>query len=124
MSKNSLADEIMSELTKYTSDISKNIYKQAEKLSKQAQKQVRELSPKKTGDYSKGWHLTHFKGARRFRVVVYNDKYQLTHLLENGFIHYPNGDTVKGRPHIDPVQEEINEKFYSAVCEMIEKEDI
>lgn len=114
------ADELMQSLYDYSADIGEQIFAEANKLSKKARAELKNASPKRTGEYSKGWHLTKFGGGRRFRIVAYNDKYQLTHLLENGFTHHPDMRSVKGQMHIEPIQERLNNEFESA-CERIIK---
>lgn len=117
-----IADEIMGMLTAYCGDLGEKMQSAAEKLSKQASKDLEAASPKKTGEYAKSWHLSRFGGRGRFRIVIHNDEYQLTHLLESGFKHFPDGGKIEGRLHIAPVQEKLNEDFYKA-CEDLVKEE-
>lgn len=114
-----LKDDILSLLTDYCGDVSNQIQSAADRLTKQAQKTLESESPRKTGKYAKSWRLKRFKG-KRFRFVIYNDEYRLTHLLENGFTHVPDMKKHEGRPHIDPVQEKLNEDFYSECVKIIE----
>ena len=114
------ADELMLSLQEYCGDIGEQILAEAEKLSRKTRAELKPASPKSTGDYSKGWHLTKFGSGKRFRFVLYNDKYQLTHLLENGFTHHPDMDFIEGKKHIEPIQELLNDEFESA-CERIIK---
>lgn len=119
----SIADEIMGMLTAYCGDLGEKMQSAADKLSKQASKELEVASPKKTGEYSKSWHLSRLDGRGRFRIVIHNDKYQLTYLLENGFKnHYPDGGSFEGHMHIAPVQEKLNDDFYKA-CEDLVKEE-
>ena len=124
MPKNDLIRGFMKDLTEYTDEIAKKVYKEANRLSREAQAELAEVPIIKTGVYRKGWKVKRFKGKFGFRVVLHNpEKYRITHLLENGFIHYPDGNTVQGRPHIGPEQDKLNDEFYHAVIDVIEKEE-
>lgn len=104
------ADELMSELRTYSNEVGEEMMKEAKKLARKARLELKKVSPKDTGEYSRSWRLKSFEG-RRFRYIVHNDVYQLTHLLENGFTHKPDMKFVKGDSKIKAVQDELNEKF-------------
>lgn len=114
------ADELMKYLNEYTNEVSEQISSAADRLSKQARKELKSASPVRTGKYSKSWRLKRFGGGRRFHIVLYNNEYRLTHLLENGFTHKPDMAKIKARQHIDPVQERLNSDFEKE-CEKIIK---
>ena len=119
------ADELMLSLKDYCDDIGDQILAEAEKLSRKARAELKAASPKSTGDYSKGWHLTKFGGGGRFRIVVRNDENVKTATnfslwLEEGFTHHPDMGSVEPQPHIEPIQERLNNEFESA-CERIIK---
>lgn len=72
---------------------------------------VRNASPKRYGDYARGWKLEKTTNAfGSITVIIHNEtKPQLTHLLENGHRGYAlkNGGRtrdVKGIKHIAPTQ--------------------
>lgn len=114
----------MKDLTEYTEEIASKVYTAADKLSRAARSELTEIPIKRTGVYRKSWKVKRFKGKKGFRLVIHNEqKYRITHLLENGFIHYPDGNTVEGRPHIGPTQDRLNEDFYKACVDIIEKEE-
>ena len=75
-------------------------------ISKEAVQKLRNTSPKKTGDYAKGWAV---KRESDLDVVVYNrTDWQLTHLLEDGHrVVNKKGEygRVNGVKHIAPVEE-------------------
>lgn len=77
-----------------------------EKVSKEVVQKLRNTSPKKTGDYAKGWGT---KKLNSFTVVVHNKTdWQLTHLLENGHVVKNKKGTygrVSPKKHIAPVEE-------------------
>lgn len=74
--------------------------------SKAAVKKLRENSPKRKGDYAKGWAVK--KEDKLTRVVYNKTHYQLTHLLENGHVvknQHGEYGRVNGEKHIEPVEE-------------------
>lgn len=131
MAKNdSFADDVIKLLGEYTENVSEKISAAADMLTKQAQKTLKEKSPvdkhkysKRRGKYAKSWRLKRFGGDRKFRIVIHNTEYRLTHLLENGVNHhYPNDSVIPPIVHIAPVQNEINDMFFKA-CKKIIKEE-
>ncbi|MBQ9691547.1 MAG: HK97 gp10 family phage protein [Clostridia bacterium] len=94
-----------------------------QRVGRESVKMLRNSSPHKTGDYSRGWRLKTLRSRGPVvDVVVHNaTDYQLTHLLENGHI-VRNAKGVFGRapahPHIKPVETWAN----SELPEEIERE--
>ena len=114
-----LADDIMDMMQHYCRELNEEMFKEAQKLTKKAVAELKATSPKRTGDYGKSWRLTKFgRENSRFRFVVHNEEYQLTHLLEDGFLHHPDMNQIDPQPHIDKVQEWLNDEFEVA-CERI-----
>lgn len=92
------------------------------RVSRECVKKLRSDSPRKTGDYARGWavkKMTPRNGGKVASVVVHNKTdYQLTHLLENpheianGKQSY--GETSVGHGqiiHIKPVEVWANEEL-------------
>lgn len=86
------------------------------RVSRECVKQLRSTSPKKTGDYAKGWASK--KVVSRGNVVDYvvhnKTDYQLTHLLENGHVVINAKGTFGRAPahkHIKPVEEWANNEL-------------
>src|SRR5690554_1859015 len=77
-----LAGEIVLAIQAYTEDVSEAIDQAARDTAKALAKDLRETSPKRTGEYAKGW--THRKEAPGSYRVYNKKKPQLTHLLEHG----------------------------------------
>ena len=77
---------------------------------KVAKSDLRSNSPKKSGDYAKGWAYKVTSPAEgSYHGTVYNStKYQLTHLLEKGHAKR-GGGRVAGIPHIEPAFEDACE---------------
>lgn len=113
--------DIVEMLQSYCGELNEKMFDEAQRLTKEAQSKLKDISPKDTGDYAKSWRLAKFgKKSTRFRFVIHNEEYRLTHLLEEGFTHHPDMRQVKGQPHIDEVQEWLNSEF-EAACEKIIK---
>lgn len=101
-----LADEIMKGLTEYASlatDTMKDAVKESGKLVK---KEIVKNAPVKTGRYKKSFTVTKTKeDANTLEVTVHSkNRYQLTHLLENGHAKR-GGGRVSAIPHIAPAEE-------------------
>lgn len=77
---------------------------------KVAKSDLRSNSPKKSGDYAKGWAYAIEDSAEgAYKGTVYNaTNYQLTHLLEKGHAKR-GGGRVEGIPHIEPAFEDARE---------------
>ena len=69
------------------------------KVGKDTVRELKATSPKKTGEYAKSWKYKVEGTITGSKLVVYNQKYQLTHLLENGHLTQ-DGSRTKPNPHI------------------------
>lgn len=133
---------LVAELNKYSDDVMEEIDKAADKLANDARKKLKQSSPyreHKKGDSSKhyrdSWKKRREKRRTRFGIsggiqVLSASKPHLTHLLENGHrVVLPQGREfrkgakrfVKGRKHIQPVQEEVSTKMLAAVDEILRR---
>lgn len=115
-----LADEVVSALETYTEEITEEIKAEVTKAGKYAKDIVKAASPEFTGDYKKGWTLkVIYDGINDRRVAVYNrTDYQLTHLLEYGFVGR-DGKRVEGQPHIADAQLKAEQYFEKRVEEIL-----
>lgn len=106
-----LADEVMDALNEFAEIEFDTLSETLKTAGKDAVKELKANSPKKSGDYAKGWRVKNVeKKGREIEVTVYNKTdYQLTHLLENGHIKVLWGkrthETVKPIPHIHKAEE-------------------
>lgn len=113
MSWKSLEVELTKALEEYADKVEKVTEKDLKKVAQNTAKELRATSPKKTGEYARGWtvkRVTGFGGLRGY--TVYNKaKPGLTHLLEKGHKvrptpKHPNRkNRVNGFPHIKPAEE-------------------
>lgn len=107
--------EIANIIQEYTEDVSKAIEEENKNISDEAVKELRNTSPKKTGEYAKGWS----KKKQGNGYVIYNKKKpSLTHLLEHGHAKR-GGGRVSGKPHIRPVEEKAIKKLEDSVIKII-----
>lgn len=112
-----ISQAIMSELQVYTNELAERVNKSAEECAKELCSTLKKTSPKKTGDYKKGWKVRQvYKNQAVSQFVVYNaTDYQLTHLLEYG--HAIKGGTkrIKAIPHIAPAEEAVVKEFTARI---------
>ena len=109
MSKNDIGKEIIRELKKYTKEVDEDVKEIIFSEGKNAVKRLRQVSPKETGEYQKGWSIKKTKESQsKVSYVIYNKNNPgLTHLLENGHAKI-NGGRVMGIKHISPVRNQLN----------------
>lgn len=99
-------------LDEYASELKSQVEAAADATSKNTVKRLKQTSPKKSGDYAKGWSRKKIEGG----YVVYNRKKpRLTHLLENGHAAANQfgslGFRVPAYPHIRPAADEGIKEF-------------
>lgn len=118
-----LANEIASELAKYSQEVVEKVNISSERVGKAAVKRLKQTSPKKTGKYAKSWAMTTEKAIGQPDLRIIHAKaphYRLTHLLEHGHAKR-GGGRVEGRPHIRPAEEEVIREFTREVEEVIKR---
>lgn len=97
-------------LENYSKDVKEATNKAIEKTARQSVRKLKNTSPKKTGDYAKGWAVKKERSRDGIYTITVHNKtdYQLTHLLENGHV-VRNKKGVYGRTngikHIAPVEQ-------------------
>lgn len=81
-------------------------------VAKEAVSKLKSTSPRKSGEYARGWGIKRERGTGGINTVtVKNRVYQLTHLLENGHIvRNKKGEygRAPGIKHIKPVEDWAN----------------
>ncbi len=101
-----MADAIAKELSSWSQDVADATKDECKKVADETVSTLKATSPKRTGRYARGWRQkTSFEDRANIRVTVYNVRYQLTHLLENGHAKV-NGGRVSGIPHIAPAEKQ------------------
>ena len=85
-------------------------------IAKKGARILRIESPNRTGDYRKGWTASKVGGS----WVIHNkDRYQLTHLLENGHPSRLTGVPVPPQEHIAPVESQLITEYISELERII-----
>lgn len=102
-------------LDDYSREVQKAANNSIDKVTKEAVSKLKSTSPKRKGNYAKGWTRKRLKDRSGINnVIVHNRVYQLTHLLENGHV-IRNGEGTFGRApgikHIKPVEEWANSEL-------------
>ena len=119
---NSLID-INEILNDYSSDIQESITEVAYKVAEDGKNKLKVTSPKRTGDYRKGWRVDKRHGKGFVHATIYNaTDWQLTHLLEKPHAiknQYGTWGTSKPQVHIEPVEKECNQAFEKNVKQII-----
>lgn len=119
---NSLID-INEILNEYSSDIQEGITEAAYKVAEDGKNKLKVTSPKRTGDYRKGWRVDKRHGKGFVHATIYNaTDWQLTHLLEKPHAiknQYGTWGTSKPQAHIEPVEKECNQAFEKDVEQII-----
>ena len=116
-----LADEITSQLRKYSQVIADDVEQIMDDVTKEAvgrlKSKIQEVGLVQTGDYMRGWTR---KRVPNGWVIHNKTDYQLAHLLEHGHAMV-NGDRVPGTPHIRPVEEWLEKEFEDRVEKAIKQ---
>lgn len=109
------ARELTQSLTEYGRLAQREMRSILESVGEEAVAMVADLSPKGhrrgSGKYKRGWKLKLEEKGGAVRVTVYNKRYQLTHLLENGHRtrlkhgRYGKRTVAGAQPHIGAVNE-------------------
>ncbi len=116
-----LAREVMKGLEEYKDlavDVLKKEVNAAGKLAKQ---KISQTAPRDTGRYAKSWAVKKTKEtSNSIGVTVHSrNRYQLTHLLENGHAKR-GGGRVAGIPHIAPAEEEAARSLEENIARALE----
>lgn len=96
-----LADAILKELEQYSKTVTEEVEIAKVDVAKALNKELKVVDIKLTGDYKKGWRV---KKVKKSYFVHNKTDYQLTHLLENGYVQ-KDGKRKAGRPHIRPAEQ-------------------
>ena len=116
-----LAAAVVDELEKYSDDVGEAVQSAVDEVTKNTLSLLRKSSPRKTGDYQKGWRkrIVTSKRGRHVTQLHNATDYQLTHLLEKGH-KKTGGGTVRAIPHIAPAEEKAAEQLERLIKEAIQ----
>lgn len=114
---NDFASEITRELQRYSNLVEEDLEVAKEEVANDFVDELKQKSPKKTGNYRKGWRKKKDGNA----IIVHNAlKPQLTHLLEKGHAKV-NGGRVPAQAHIAPAEEKAINEFVERVERAIQQ---
>lgn len=102
--------EIANRLSEFTEDVQEALKQSVDDVTQQAVDTLKCTSPKRKKKYAKSW--TRKKIAQGY--IIYNKRYYLTHLLENGHAKR-GGGRVEGIKHIEPVEQQTIKTFEQKV---------
>lgn len=107
-----LADTVMKGMEEYAKLATDDLKKDVQKAAKTVQDQIKDTAPKKTGRYAKSWSTKKTKETSdSIEYTVHSkNRYQLTHLLENGHAKR-GGGRVRAIPHIAPAEAKGSEQL-------------
>lgn len=114
------SEEVRKMLENYSEECTEVVQKAVQKSANKAVKELKNNSPKKTGKYSKSWKKKIEKNKVGASATVYNTRYYLTHLLENGHANRDGGRTP-AKPHIGQVNNSIQQEFVDEIEKGISK---
>ena len=121
-----ISGQIKSTLEEWDVEFNRKVNNSFDEVAKQGLSKLKEGSPKKTGDYAKGWTIKREKTRSGINDISIHNKtdYQLTHLLENGHI-IVNAKGTFGRTspqkHIAPVEEFCESELPAEIKRELEK---
>ena len=125
MAKTNSLEIDMSEILDEVSRNCKDVYEtDSLEVAKETVQKLKNTSPRKAGDYAKGWKVSKKRAKGLTTLIVHNaTNYQLTHLLENGHdIVNKKGRYGVSRPikHIGPAEEWASEELPRKIMEDLE----
>lgn len=111
-SKFNFSDIVQKYLYDYRDGVQEAAFEAIDEVSKEAVKKLKRESPKRTGEYAKGWTRKVEKGRLHVATTIYGKKpatYAVAHLLEKGHKGFAlrgggRSKDVEPKPHIADVE--------------------
>lgn len=95
----------------YVESVYASVAQSADETGEETVNILKATSPKNRGKYAKSWKLKRTEYGNGVTVTVYNTKYRLTHLLEEGHMTRDGVTRAKAIPHIAPAEKKASEMF-------------
>lgn len=106
-----MINDIQKIINELKDDVHDAIEKASRDVAKEGVNQLKQKSPKRTGEYAKGWRST----KQKDKIIINNKvKPGLTHLLEKGHAKR-GGGRVAPVKHIEPVDEFIQKELVKRI---------
>lgn len=119
VSVDGLEDAVRAELEQYASEVQEEVDSAVVRVARRCLAQIRRNSPKKTGDYRKGWRLRTDKTRLSIREIIHNaTDWQLIHLLEFGH-QKASGGRVEGEPHVEPAEQQAERELLTEITDIL-----
>lgn len=114
-----LARAITQAVQAYTQEVSEAIAEAVEETASECVKEVKANSPKRTGDYAKGWRIVREDKRGYSKRTIWNKRhYRLVHLLEKGHA-LRGGGRARSFPHVGPAERKYVEKLTNRIREIV-----
>ena len=119
VSVDGLEDAVRAELEQYAWEVREEVDSAVVRVARRCLAQIRRNSPKKTGDYRKGWTMKTEKGRLNTVALIYNrTRYFLIHLLEFGY-QKVTGGRVEGEPHVEPAEQQAERELLTEITDIL-----
>lgn len=119
VSVDGLEDAVRAELEQYASEVQEEVDSAVVRVARRCLAQIRRNSPKKTGDYRKGWRLRTDKTRVSIREIIHNaTDWRLIHLLEFGH-QKASGGRVEGEPHVEPAEQQAERELLTEITDIL-----
>lgn len=111
-------------LSEYSDEVAEAVKEIVKEVADECVEDIKAKSPKKTGEYRKGWKAkVEYEDNDNIRIVVRNAKKpEITHLLEFGHAKV-NGGRVEGHPHIKPAEEKAKKNLMQRITEALNNDN-
>lgn len=107
-----LVDAINRQLALLPTDAQTVLDEEGNTLANRSRRDLRETSPRNRPRYHKGWAIRKEDRADGMLYRIYNrTDWQVTHLLEHGYLQHGTGRRVGQRVHIAPVNRQIEQLY-------------
>lgn len=118
----SVKNQLEDILSEYSDEVNEVVEEEIEKEARALVERLKSDSPKKSGKYAKSWKVYTISNERsRKSKLIYNEKGQLTHLLENGHVTRNGKTRTKAYPHILKNEELSKRLLPKRISERIER---
>lgn len=108
-----LEQAVRDELEQYGVEVREAVDAAVLRVARSCLAQIRRNSPRRTGDYRKGWTMQTKRGRLSTVAVIFNrTRWFLIHLLEIGH-QKASGGRQAGHPHIAPAVEDADRELMS-----------
>ena len=121
MAEIDLSSQLNDVLQLYKDDVLSEVKSICKEESDDLVNTLKNTSPKRTGKYAKSWTAQdQSDSSLSASFIVYNKRYQLTHLLENGHLNR-DGSRTEAIPHIAPAVAEVETSVLERIQEAVSR---